>query len=157
MIAGYINKNKKDGEGGPDEAEGDQYGLYIRPKGPNGEDVVGVKEHVFHENSNEPGDGAIFECEGQYSQMGIQITIANASSFKISFVRSLDGVNYLPYPVNYYDSEGYVTSATYIETITGSSEVFDIIYFQGTKFFKVVIDELEGTGATVTALGVAAA
>lgn len=110
-----------------------------------------IQTHTFHDAAVAAGDGRVFECNGEYSKLLIEITTTDADTQEIDFLGSIEGTNYYPLLGAKLETDGSIT--TNVKTTATTSEMWEID-ITNRKYIKMDLVTLTGAGATVTVTGV---
>lgn len=110
-----------------------------------------VQTHTFHDAAVAVADGVVFECDGEYNKLVVEITTESAATQEIDFLGSVEGTNYYPLLGAKVGTDGSIT--TNVKTTSVTSEMWEID-ITNRKYIKMDLATLTGEGATVTVVGV---
>jgi hypothetical protein len=123
----------------------------IRDSAGNEIEFSQVQTHTFHDAAVAVADGVVFECNGEYTKLLIEITTTDADTQEIDFLGSVEGTNYYPLLGAKVGTDGGIT--TNVKTTSVTSEMWEID-ITNRKYIKMDLATLTGEGATVTVTGV---
>ena len=110
-----------------------------------------VQTHTFHDAAVATANGTVFECDGEYTRLLVEITTADADTQEIDFLGSVEGTNYYPLLGAKVGTDGSIT--TNVKTTSVTSEMWEID-ITNRKYIMMDLATLTGEGATVTVVGV---